>query len=321
MRHRIFLLVLLVFFVSAQYADAVPETIYWNDSDLINFPAIAPEGGSANDDEDTGSPVTTQDDSEATTTPEDQTPLSPPPPSTPASEAVEAALGSEAVVTVVVQNPAGTSAQNAQTETGGQDLLTVLSSGGAIEVTSAGGGGGSANGRISENTAGIRIVGTKVRSSLRTSGVFLRMLADIGGFGGQAQTRADVGLVAASTALTNSNIEEVFFKLHEFTISYRSRGYLLGFVPVSFTVKVTVNPELQSADRVRVTLPWYRFFLRKLFSTDTLTRDIGGVVASHIQNPDRDPEASADQAKLFVAVADFLKSKIDVVEESVGQTL
>ena len=316
------LCVALVAFSLAPHANAVSETIYWNDSDLINFPANPSDGGTSDDGggntEDSGGVVDTGTSGLVdTSNTGGQTPSQPAVPSTPASEAVVSALGSEAVVTVVSNDAGGSSIQNANT--GGQDLLTALSSGGAIV---AGSGNASANGGISEDTsAGIRIVGANVRGSLRSNGIFLRMLADLGGFGAHAQTRADVGLIAASTALTNSNIEEVFFKLHEFIVTYRSRGYLLGFVPVSYTVRVTVNPELTAADRVKIKLPWYRFFLRKLFSPGTLARDINAIVAAHIQNSDPDQNLSAQQAQLFVAVANLLKSKIDVVEESVGKVL
>ena len=317
------LCVALVAFSLAPHANAVSETIYWNDSDLINFPANPSDGGTPDDGggntEDSGGVVDTGTSGLVdTSNTGGQTPSQPAVPSTPASEAVVSALGSEAVVTVVSNDSNAGSSKNLNT--GGQDLLTVLSSGGAIEI--AGSGGGSTSGNLSEDTsAGIRIVGANVRGSLRSNGIFLRMLADLGGFGAHAQTRADVGLIAASTALTNSNIEEVFFKLHEFIVTYRSRGYLLGFVPVSYTVRVTVNPELTAADRVKIKLPWYRFFLRKLFSPDALARDINAIVAAHIQNSDPEQNLSAQQAQLFVAVANLLKSKIDVVEESVGKVL
>lgn len=123
-----------------------------------------------------------------------------------------------------------------------------------------------------------------------------------------------LGYVAASTALRDRNVDTVSFTADRFYIRYRSRGYLLSIIPISFPVRVTVIPEATS-ERVRVALPWYRFFVREFFTARGLAEDVDEVIQAEIEkntNPDADLKVV-----LFTAVAEYLRTKIGTVADTV----
>ena len=176
---------------------------------------------------------------------------------------------------------------------------------------STAGSGGSIGGSLN-----VRIVGAKVRSALQGN-LDLKELLQYwkrGTSGGSATAR-EYGLIAASTALRDSNVQEVSFTASKFEIVYRSRGYLLAIIPWSFPVRVAVVPEAaSSADRVQVRLPWYRFFVRKFFTASGLVRDVDAVVQkAKADNADLDVDG---KAVVFDAVSIFLKKKVGTIEDS-----
>ena len=125
--------------------------------------------------------------------------------------------------------------------------------------------------------------------------------------GSEARLNArGLGLVAASTALSDKNIDSVSFTGGSFEIKYRSRGYLFSFIPVSFPVRVVIVPEATSG-RVIVLLPWYRFFVREFFTGKSLAAEINAVLEAEIGNS----AAGADlKLQLFEATADFCAKRL-----------
>lgn len=124
-----------------------------------------------------------------------------------------------------------------------------------------------------------------------------------------------LGYIAASTALRDSNVDAVSFTADRFDITYRSRGYLFTFIPMTFPVRVTVIPEA-TYGRVVVKLPWYRFFVREFFTARGLADDIESVIQEELK------KTFADDADLkpilFAAVADYLRTKVGTVSDTVG---
>lgn len=124
-----------------------------------------------------------------------------------------------------------------------------------------------------------------------------------------------LGYIAASTALRDSNVDSVSFTADRFDIAYRSRGYLFTFIPMTFPVRVTVIPEAASG-RVVVKLPWYRFFVREFFTARGLAEDIEFVIQEELK------KIFADDADLkpilFAAVADYLRTKVGTVSDTVS---
>lgn len=124
-----------------------------------------------------------------------------------------------------------------------------------------------------------------------------------------------LGYVAASTALRDRNIDTVAFSADSFEIHYRSRGYLLSIIPITFPVHVSVFPELSSG-RVTVRLPWYRFFVREFFTARGLAEDVDAVLQAEIE---KNTVANADmKAVLFAAVAEYLRTKVGTVSDTLG---
>lgn len=126
----------------------------------------------------------------------------------------------------------------------------------------------------------------------------------------------DYGLIAASTALGDSNVQSVSFTASAFEITYRSRGYLLGIFPKTFPVRVKVVPAAESGVTIR--LPWYRFFVREFFTVKGLTAEIEEALAKVIAE---NTEEGADlNVRLFEAVAELLRNKVGTVANTLNST-
>lgn len=202
-------------------------------------------------------------------------------------------------------------------------LYELLLAAGAISGAEGNGlNTGSAAGEAGQSAVAgsITIDAAKLRSALRENSSFRQILEDFGARarnGGYQRglSQRDFGLLAAFTVLEDASIEELTFGATRFGLVYRSRGYLLGFIPKTFSVRIAVNPQTSVVnERVVLNLPWYRFFLRKLFDTQSLVREIEAVVSS-----DKAIEgdiASDVQARLFEAVSLLLQEKIGTVTVS-----
>lgn len=124
-----------------------------------------------------------------------------------------------------------------------------------------------------------------------------------------------LGYIAASTALRDRNVDAISFTADRIDITYRSRGYLFSVIPITFPVRVVVIPEA-SSDRVTVKLPWYRFFVREFFTARGLAEDIDAVIQVEIE---KNVIVNADlKTILFKAVAEYLRTKIGTVSDTVG---
>lgn len=160
----------------------------------------------------------------------------------------------------------------------------------------------------------ISIFGSRVRDALRGR----YNLGDVlkswrAGASGPLSARG-YGLVAASTALRDSNVDMVTFSADSFALTYRSRGYLFVVIPISFPVRVTVMP--QANERVVVKLPWYRFFVREFFTRESLAREIDAVMVEAAEKNTK-PESDL-KAVLFEAVAQFLQKKVGTITDTVS---
>lgn len=214
----------------------------------------------------------------------------------------------------------GSGSGSSGTAGGGDDtesLLDVLLGSGGLSGSSGGASTGSGlSGGISvlEGSGGVYIDGAKVRAALQGKGI-LRVTLRAFGAGSSALSNADLGLIGASTMLKNPSLESAFISLTRFDITYRSQGYLLAFIPVSFPIKISVNPSGASlAERVTVKFPWYSFFLRKFVSKAGLARDTDAIL---MKDDDPANDRSQLQAKIFTDVSIMLQSRIDTIGESV----
>ena len=238
--------------------------------------------------------------------------------------------------------PGGTVSSGAKTTPGGgavvaSTLFDVLTtSGGITGAASAGGAstqnsslpsgsgaGGSASARGGGGGGVMTIDGAKIRQALLGKLSFkdilererARVRQNVRG--GTLSDR-DLGLMAASTAVGDSNIDQISFGATRFEIVYRSQGYLFGFIPKSFRVRVDINPQAGDT-RVAIGLPWYRFFLRTLFDKASLAREIGTIIEA--DGSPRDGENANDvKARLFDKISLLLQNKVGTLNAPAQQT-
>lgn len=194
-----------------------------------------------------------------------------------------------------------------------------ISGGGSYSGSGSGGGSAGASGGAGGGSGTITIDGAKVREALLGKLSFKDILEDHSarvrrGFYGHALSERDIGLMAASTMLGDSNIEQVSFGATRFEIVYRSQGYLLGFIPKSFPVHIEVNPQAVGfQQRVRIALPWYRFILRRLFDTAMLAQEIDTAIKTE-GLPHEAESAMEIRARLFDAVSLIIKKKVGTLD-------
>lgn len=197
-----------------------------------------------------------------------------------------------------------------------EELLQALIDAGAILGLNISGSGGTFDsgtlGTIGGSAGIVSISGDAVREAFQEGGE----LADILRFWRPQKnapgSAAERGLIAASTALRDANVESVSLADAKFEIVYRSRGYLLIVIPWSFPVTVEIEPEASSPEtRVKITLPWYRFFVRKFFTTTALSRELNDVVVSST------PSEGDVVSSVFQAVSEYLKKKVGTIADSI----
>jgi len=130
------------------------------------------------------------------------------------------------------------------------------------------------------------------------------------GYYGTSFTNQEIGLVAASTEVGDSNIDQISFGATRFEIVYRSQGFLFAIIPISFPVDVKINPQATSPDTpVSITLPWYHFFVRRLFDTNALAQQIDAVITTN-GAPLQGETADQVKLRLFDQISLLLKKEI-----------
>jgi hypothetical protein len=196
-----------------------------------------------------------------------------------------------------------------------ETLVNSLLDGGALSGVSAADSGSGSAGTAGDAGLNVRVIGSKVRQML-SADIDLREILTYWRKGKGKATEAELGLIAASTALRDTNVQEVAFTAGAYEIVYRSRGYLLAIIPWSLPVRVKVIPAAPVLEeRVSVKLPWYRFFVRKFFTVKGLQRDIDELITkTKNENTDGDID---ETALLFEATAQFLRTKVGTVADSV----
>lgn len=204
---------------------------------------------------------------------------------------------------------AGTSGASTSDSDGVQGSNSTSASGSANSGPSSSGG-------FSSITLSASAVRKTVSDDLSLRQALDNILASATRGGRVGFSQRQVGLIAASTIVNDQNIDEIVLGTSSFGVRYRSQGYLLGFIPKKFPVQVNVRPEASVAsERVAITLPWYRFLLRKLFNPDSVNASIQKL----IEAAQSQVSASAIdvQAALVGSVTDLLKKEFGTIGGSV----
>ena len=210
-------------------------------------------------------------------------------------------------------NQSGTSSQTQTTESA-TDFLATLIGNQAVSVSGTLSGSGVSSG------AGVlvRVDGNAVRSALRARGITEVSLSSRTARGkliGRLTSKEDFTLLAASRALSNASIDEVVLSSGTLSVSYRSQGRLFAVIPLNFSVKVSVNPLLDTPEkRVAVRFPWYKFFLQTFVSKKSLQKDLDEA----IDDIREEEKITIDtEARLFGIIVQTLERRFDTVEGSI----
>ncbi|HWO07354.1 MAG TPA: metal-dependent hydrolase [Candidatus Paceibacterota bacterium] len=197
-----------------------------------------------------------------------------------------------------------------------ETVLESLIQSGAIEglssfqTSTSGGPGGSGSGASGR----LVVVGERVREALRTRTDLQDLLTNWRNVRQTRTSARDVGLMAASTALSDANIQEIAFTADAFEITYRSRGYLLAVIPWTFPVRIQVVPQAAEGSRVTVRLPWYRFFVREFFTPQKLASDIESAMVAALTDADA---LDDERTLLLTAVAQLVRERVGTVGDSI----
>lgn len=124
-------------------------------------------------------------------------------------------------------------------------------------------------------------------------------------------------LIAATLAGDDERLDGATFSGTQFSLTYRSRGLLFAFIPLSFPVRVTIAATAGTPnERVQIHVPWYHWFMRTYFSQSALASDIDSIVTTELSVVD--PEVEEDiQARIFVAIAQYLREKVQTISDSI----
>lgn len=210
--------------------------------------------------------------------------------------------------------PIDTAGSGSGEDSDDEDLLDTLVDAGIISGSGVASGSSLFDDSLLGARGSIIVNGNDVRKYFRGRYDLQELL--LGWRAGSGRLSAGgLGYIAASTALRDSNVDQISFTADRFDITYRSRGYLFTFIPMTFPVRVSVIPEASSG-RVTVKLPWYRFVVRELFTARGLADSIEGVIQETLQN---NIAADVDlKPILFEAVADYLRTKVGTVSDTVS---
>lgn len=117
---------------------------------------------------------------------------------------------------------------------------------------------------------------------------------------------SDLAVVASAIVFKNQDIQEVSIQGERLSVTYIARGHLFWIIPISFTVRLTINTGGKTdAERVALKYPWYRVFVSLPVSPNALAANLNASIVG-IQAAGLNTEAA--QAKLFTYVSNLLQA-------------
>lgn len=230
----------------------------------------------------------------------------------------------EVTITYASTLPGGSSA-GTNTEASASDILSSLVGGQGVSLNASESFGSSGSGTSISGSGGggdpnLRVRGDEVRKTLRARGIesfsIPGYLASDGSLTGRLYSQEDIALVVAAHTFKDQNLEEVIFSLGTVSIAYRARGRLFAVIPLTYRVRLSLNPATDTPEeRVVVRFPWYKFFLQTYVSKPVLQRELDFVVTNIIRES---PITADTQARIFSVVSLALSERFDTVEGSIG---
>ncbi len=132
-----------------------------------------------------------------------------------------------------------------------------------------------------------------------------------------AQVESGRGLenFARGIIVENESVEEVHLNFEKLEVKYRTRGKVLGLIPVSFTERVEVETEPEQGARVKVKAPWYSFLLVREVRAEELEADIRADIEANLGgNLNWD---FGTRAYALARVSNVLKARHDTAKNSI----
>lgn len=131
----------------------------------------------------------------------------------------------------------------------------------------------------------------------------------------QVQSGEDLENFAKGVLLENENMEEISLNFEKIKLKHRASGKLFGFIPVSFTETVEIDPATEAAGRIKVKFPWYAFFIAKDVSAEEIEAEIG--MNEKWMKGDNENWNFGAQAEIITSVSNILKTKHETAMNSI----
>jgi len=197
-----------------------------------------------------------------------------------------------------------------------EEIIAALIGNQAV-VTTTSGASGSAGGSFFGNNSGgtFHIYASRVRDAFRARRVtnltipsgseILRNNAR----DGRVFTQSDFSLFVASTILQDDNIEDISIAQGVMTTEYRAFGQLFGFVPMRYTLRVSLSFSAGGVSDIDVKFPWYKFFLKTGTTKKLLESNLRDEIAVYVQEQHTEFDIAT---RAFTAVAETLRARVGV---------
>lgn len=115
---------------------------------------------------------------------------------------------------------------------------------------------------------------------------------------------SDLVVIATAIVFKNQALEDVRIEGERLFVTYRASGTLLWFIPVRFTVYLSIHTGGKTdAERVQLTYPWWRIFISLPVSPNALAANLNASIVG-MQAAGLNTELA--QAKLFTYVSNLL---------------
>jgi hypothetical protein len=201
----------------------------------------------------------------------------------------------------VSEGEGGSENGNSEDTSSEEDILNTLFGNQALLF---GGGSGASD--------SITLSGEKLRAALKARGIERLELSDL--LGKRFKSKKDFALAAASSVLENEAIQEVVLTLDTLSLTYRAEGRLFAVFPLSYPVTLTIDPSGGTREeRIRVTFPWWRFFLQTFVSRSELQNAIDNAISPVLEGERDSIDA---RTRLFLAVTNAIDARFDTVQGS-----
>lgn len=160
-------------------------------------------------------------------------------------------------------------------------------------------GGTSGNTQNPSGGGGTSISGSKTREALLSRGIKALTIPPRPESSHTSQSkaryhsRADLALIVSSEMVKNPDISDVFYTTSAITITYQARGRLLFALPIPYVTTLALDFNAPTPkSRVRVTFPWYKFFMWTGISKKELRNHIDAIIVASPEGDEYDRAAT-----------------------------